>query len=239
MNELQKIFKYSNVEVRTVIKDGEPWFVAKDICDILEHSNTTMAIEGLDEDERAKFNLGRQGDANIISESGLYSLIFSSRKAEAKTFRRWVTHKVLPAIRKTGKYETPDFLGNFHTSIGQIRALSWHATPTTRKQHVNDNIAKLKEYYHGLIDSDVASEPEPISIFIKECCSFIENSLIDRTPLYDAYTRWSITNNTYPLNKAKFTRYLGELDEVAYLSPDRCNGLNARFAGIKLEKPSL
>ena len=95
---------YENKMVRTVIKDNEIWFVAKDICDILELSNPTMALSNLDDDERAKFNLGRQGETNIINEFGLYNLILGSRKAEAKAFKRWVTHEVLPAIRKDGCY---------------------------------------------------------------------------------------------------------------------------------------
>lgn len=104
MNDLT-VFRFEGTcEVRTVIKDGEPWFVAKDICDILELTNPTMAIESLDDDERSKYFLGRQGEVNIINESGLYALVFKSRKPEAKAFRKWVTSEVLPAIRKTGQY---------------------------------------------------------------------------------------------------------------------------------------
>lgn len=90
--------------IRTVIINGEPWFVAKDVCDILGTTNPTMAMEGLEDFERAKFNLGRQGEANIISESGFYTLVLRSRKPIAKPFRIWVTSEVLPSIRKTGKY---------------------------------------------------------------------------------------------------------------------------------------
>jgi anti-repressor protein len=99
-------FSYENKEVR-IVKDneGNPWRVAKDVCEVLEHSNVSMAIEKLDDDERSKFNLGRQGEVNIISEPGLYKLIFQSRKEEAKKFTRWITHEVLPAIRKSGRYE--------------------------------------------------------------------------------------------------------------------------------------
>jgi len=97
-------FCFEDVVVRTLIIDQEPWFVAADVCAVLEHTNPTMAIESLDDDERAKKSLGRQGDANIISESGLYTLIIRSNKPQAKPFRRWVTREVLPAIRKTGSY---------------------------------------------------------------------------------------------------------------------------------------
>ena len=102
-NGLQ-VFDYKGSAVRTVEKDSEVWFVAKDVCDILELSNPTVAVQELDEDERAKYYLGRQGEANIINEPGMYKLIFKSRKAEAKEFTRWVTHEVLPQIRERGIY---------------------------------------------------------------------------------------------------------------------------------------
>lgn len=105
--ELQ-LFQNDNFgTIRTVILDGEPWFVAKDVCDILGTTNPTMAMDGLEPFERTKFNLGRQGEANIISESGFYTLVLRSRKPIAKPFRIWVTSEVLPAIRKTGKYIAP------------------------------------------------------------------------------------------------------------------------------------
>lgn len=103
-----KLFQNDNFgTIRTVILDGEPWFVVKDVCDILGTTNPTMAIGGLEPFERAKFNLGRQGEANIINESGFYTLVLRSRKSIAKPFRIWVTSEVLPAIRKTGKYIAP------------------------------------------------------------------------------------------------------------------------------------
>ena len=103
MNELQ-VFSYNSSEVRTVMRDGEPWFVLKDVCVVLGLSNPTAVVERLDKDERAKFDLGRQGKTWLINESGLYSVILRSDKPEAKPFRKWVTSEVLPTIRKTGGY---------------------------------------------------------------------------------------------------------------------------------------
>lgn len=104
MNNLQ-VFKNEQFgTIRTLSIKNEPWFVAKDVCYILGLTNPTMAINRLDEDERTKLNLGRQGETNIVNEYGLYSLILASRKKEAKDFKRWITHEVLPAIRKTGGY---------------------------------------------------------------------------------------------------------------------------------------
>ena len=103
-NELQK-FDFRGTSLRTLTDEaGEPWFVAKDVCDILGHSNVSMALDRLDDDERSKFNLGRQGETNIVNEAGLYSLVLGSRKPEAHEFQRWVTHEVLPSIRKHGGY---------------------------------------------------------------------------------------------------------------------------------------
>lgn len=131
MNELQK-FMYSDKEVRVVVKDGEPWFVAADVCKVLEVTNPTVALDRLDNDERAKFNLGRQGETNIVNEPGLYSLILGSRKREAKAFKRWITHDVIPAIRKFGGYLTPeaaekalqdpDFIIRLATALKEERA---------------------------------------------------------------------------------------------------------------------
>lgn len=103
-NEIQIFNNNDFGELRTIEKDGEIWFVAKDVCDALELTNPTVALGRLEDDERAKFNLGRQGNANIVNEYGLYSLVLASRKPEAKSFKRWVTHEVLPSIRKTGQY---------------------------------------------------------------------------------------------------------------------------------------
>ncbi|MDL2257858.1 Bro-N domain-containing protein [Eubacteriales bacterium OttesenSCG-928-K08] len=107
MNKLQVFNNSQFGEVRVIEKNGEPWFVAADVCRALEHSNVTMAVTGLEEDERAKFNLGRQGETNIVNEPGLYALVLGSRKPEAKAFKRWITHDVIPAIRKTGQYSVP------------------------------------------------------------------------------------------------------------------------------------
>lgn len=111
MNKLQKVFNYSGNDIRTIVKDDNVWFVVKDICDVLELTNPTVAISRLDEDEVTKFNLGGlSGEANIVNEAGLYSLILGSKKTEAKQFKRWITHEVLPSIRKHGAYITDDVL---------------------------------------------------------------------------------------------------------------------------------
>lgn len=93
--------------VRTVVRDGEPWWNAADVGAVLELSNIRESLRGLDEDEKSTTTADTPGGAQemtIISESGLYSLILRSRKPQAKAFKRWITHEVIPAIRKTGSY---------------------------------------------------------------------------------------------------------------------------------------
>lgn len=111
-NEMQK-FVFKGAALRTLTDGaGEPWFVAKDVCDILGMSNPSMAVTALDKDEVAQIDpkdyLGSENRSNqavnIVSEPGLYKLIMRSRKPEAKEFQRWVTHEVLPQIRRTGGY---------------------------------------------------------------------------------------------------------------------------------------
>lgn len=103
-------FDFRGHSVRAVTINGDPWFVAADVCRVLDVTNTTQAMQALDEDERSMFNIGRQGQANVINESGLYTLILRCRDAVKKgskphAFRKWVTSEVLPAIRKHGRYE--------------------------------------------------------------------------------------------------------------------------------------
>ena len=109
-NEIPKIFENTEFgKMRVITTEGDPWFVAKDVCGILELNNVSQALSRLDYDEKNTIILN-DGIGNptklAVNESGLYSLIMSSRKPEAKRFKKWVTAEVLPAIRKTGRYQT-------------------------------------------------------------------------------------------------------------------------------------
>lgn len=107
MNGLQ-VFHYQDNDVRSLLLDGEPWFVLRDVCAVLSIARGARIAERLEEDEvRQAYltdSLGRQQETTIINESGLYSVILRSDKPEAKPFRKWVTSEVLPSIRKTGSY---------------------------------------------------------------------------------------------------------------------------------------
>jgi len=104
------IFSFESHQVRTVMRNGEPWFVAVDVCNALDIGNPTMALRRLDGDEQALSSIegaSRSNKINVISESGLYALILRSRKPVARQFAKWVTAEVLPAIRRRGAYVTP------------------------------------------------------------------------------------------------------------------------------------
>lgn len=115
MNDIQ-VFDFEDNAVRVIEKDGEPWFVAADVARVLDIQNIRQNLNDLDDDEAGVYNtyirsangVEQKRQLNIINESGLYNLIFRSRKPEAKKFRKWVTAEVLPSIRKTGMYVAPE-----------------------------------------------------------------------------------------------------------------------------------
>lgn len=105
MNEMRIFENEQFGKVRTVVRDGEPWFVAADVCRALEIDRSQS--RRLDEDEKGVYSIHTPGgaqDVTIVNEPGLYSLVLRSRKPEAKAFKRWITHEVIPSIRKTGGY---------------------------------------------------------------------------------------------------------------------------------------
>lgn len=126
MNDLVK-FEFEGKGVRTVVIDDEPWFVAKDVCEILGIVDPSSALRNLEEDEAKQLPRTISGEDKqlrgmiAVSESGLYALIFKSRKENAKRFRRWVTGEVLPQIRKTGSYSVTQELPQ--TYIEALEAL--------------------------------------------------------------------------------------------------------------------
>lgn len=131
MNRQLNSFVNDSFALRVVDVDGSPWFVAADVCKALDISNSRDAISRLDEDEKGVATtdtLGGVQQVSIVSESGMYALIFSSRKPEARAFRKWVTSEVLPSIRKTGSYSKAGHnpgLGRFSASaLDAVRRVS-------------------------------------------------------------------------------------------------------------------
>ena len=155
MNEIVKVYK--NSPVRIVEKDGEPWFVARDVCKVLEITKVDSAIRNLDADEKGAHTVSTPGgnqEMTIVSEAGLYSLILRSRKPEAKAFKRWVTHEVLPSIRKTGAYLSPGM------SNEQVKALvTTLEEEVYRRIQAENRLAKLKAHAEELARSAIPATP--------------------------------------------------------------------------------
>lgn len=132
INELRVFGNDDFSEVRIKEIDGEPWFVAADVCRVLELSDVSMSLKRLDEDEKDTSLICTPGgtqEMSIINESGLYSLVLSSRKPEARAFKRWITHEVIPSIRKTGSYGVSQEL------IDEITFLKNQITELQNKQN--------------------------------------------------------------------------------------------------------
>lgn len=157
MREIER-FAFEGHQLRTVKVDGEPWFVAKDVCDVLGLSDVSMSVQPLDDDEKSKLNLGLRGKPPVvISESGLYALIMRSRKPQARAFRKWVTSVVLPAIRKDGSY----VMGEEKVATGEMdegellaRAIIAANNKIERLQtQIAANAPKV-EFFDGYVDAD-------------------------------------------------------------------------------------
>ena len=162
--------------IRTTTIGGEPWFVAKDVCDALGVATNHLreSGRGLDDDEVASLpNWEGKGSApTIISEAGLYSLIMRSRKPEAKSFKRWVTHEVLPSIRKHGMYATPqtveDMLADPDTMIRTLQALK--AEREKVRALTDDNARMLPKAlaYDGFMDGEGTYSVQKVARFLAQ-----------------------------------------------------------------------
>jgi prophage antirepressor-like protein len=106
------LFEYAGQQVRTIVTDGEPWFVIADVAKVLDLSNPSMVAHSIDSDDLSTAEVidgvGRTQASRVVNESGLFAIVFQSRKPEARAFKRWVTHEVLPAIRRTGSYSVAE-----------------------------------------------------------------------------------------------------------------------------------
>lgn len=178
MNTEIQTFNFNAATLRTLTdENGEPWFVAKDACDVLELNNVGQALTRLDDDEKSSITLndGTPGTPNkaIVSESGLYSLILASRKPEAHEFKRWITHEVLPSIRKHGIYATettidqilnnPDFGIRLLTDLKEERA----------KRIEAENHAKELEPKAKALD-DFTNVPD--TLLVRDAAKLLSNS---------------------------------------------------------------
>lgn len=150
MNTQIQIFNFSNSQVRTIVINKEIWFVAKDVCDILEHTNSRKAVDDMvDKDDVTKGyiphpqNNNKEIEVTVINESGLYSLIFRSNLKTANTFKRWVFKEVLPSIRKTGNY----IADNNHNKL--LELVLENSKPKTQIENSKKTNKAIQENYNG------------------------------------------------------------------------------------------
>ncbi|SFB74051.1 BRO family, N-terminal domain [Polaromonas sp. OV174] len=156
----QPTFNFGEHKVRVVVRDGEPWFVASDVCGALDYKNTSKAIgDHLDDDEKGLttgYTLGGEQKLTVISESGLYALVLRSRKPEARKFAKWVTSEVLPVIRKTGVYVGKPFSVNPDDELTQneqdtlrtlLQASAENLPKAQRGKFMMQGWAKLKSHF--------------------------------------------------------------------------------------------
>lgn len=148
-------------KVRTLNLNGEPWFVAADVCKALELGNPSMTVERLDDDEKGISTIDTLGGKQrmaIINEPGLYSLVITSRKPEAKAFKRWITHEVIPAIRKHGAYMTKSVLEQVLENPELVLLMAQRMLEEQRKNELLQQelrLAKPKaDYYDAFMDAD-------------------------------------------------------------------------------------
>ena len=169
MNDIMTFNNPEFGEIRTTQINGEPWFVAVDVCRALDLSDTSKTLERLDDDEKGTSSIrtpGGKQKVSIINEPGLYSLVMGSRKPEAKAFKRWTTHEVIPSIRRHGAYMTPETLEaailNPETMIKLCTALKEEQDKRKALEAVNSalavnlEIARPKaEYFDQLVDRNL------------------------------------------------------------------------------------
>lgn len=147
MNELIQFFEKDGYNIHALPLQGEPWFVAVDVCAALGLSNPSVALQSLDDDEKLPYALLRSGQSrtvNIISESGFYALVFKSRKEGAKRFRKWVTSEVIPAIRKTGKYEMEDTKPAIPQTLGEALRLAADLSDKLEREKQENQMQRLE-----------------------------------------------------------------------------------------------
>ena len=151
MNHLQRVFEYNGNQVRTVVKDGEPWFVAKDVCEVLEIGNYRNAVARLSDKMKGVHTVDSHGgpqETLVVNEAGIYKLTFTSRKPEAERFTDWLAEAVLPSIRQTGTYSL--------IPKTYPEALRAYADEVERRQLAEAEVDKLKpkaEFFDAVADS--------------------------------------------------------------------------------------
>jgi prophage antirepressor-like protein len=200
-------------DVRVVIYNGNPWFVAKDVTEILGINNPADFVRELDEDEKGIANidtLGGKQNLCIVSEAGLYSLVFKSRKPEAKEFKRWITHEVLPSVRQTGSYSIQP-KSQVEALLESVQLL---AAQEKRLAQLEDKTAIIN---HRIDNLDLTNiEGTPRQRLVKMVQRYANQSGITYSAAWHEFT--SAYNTAYRTNlKARINRYSSKMSTPEYL----------------------
>ncbi|WP_352401901.1 BRO-N domain-containing protein [Synergistes jonesii] len=214
-NQLQ-IYNFQDNAVRTTQLDGDVWWIAKDVCSILGLSNPTKALRCVDADDLTLLKVragGQDRELNIINEAGLYTLILRSNKPQAKAFKRWVTHEVLPAIRRTGSYSV--------SRGGEADEIA------ARLTLIEEEVKRLKldraaEQNAKRLPGDFPKQPPYIKIYYTRVCTAVSPELQeyiaerlpfehgDRAKLYEEVRK----KNDRPISQATFYRLCSTLENL-------------------------
>lgn len=205
-----KIFESAQFgTVRTVMRNGEPWFVAADVCKALELDQVTNAVRKLDDDEKALISIkgiSRGNDVtNCVNEPGLYALVLGSRKPEARAFKRWITHEVIPAIRKHGAYMTPETIEQALTDPDTIIRL---ATDLKAERERARQLAAQIEANRPYTDFGQAIAANSDAILVREFAKLLANDGIamGEKRLY----QWLRDNHYLMRNNQPYQRYVDQ-----------------------------
>jgi len=216
-NQIQA-FGFGDALVRTVAINGESWFVARDVCSCLDINNPSDALSRLADDEKGVATtdtLGGRQEVAIISEAGLYRLIFTSRKAEAETFRRWVTHEVLPSIRKTGGYGVQPAVA---LTDADKEAIARRASQIAYERLASKIPARDKQAALFAIRYEAA--PDSVVLWTSACCVLLPSDAPNREwakagVAYKHYCGWCLDHAHTPVNNRNF---LGRLMRIGVRS---------------------
>lgn len=214
---------FEDRSIRTVMIDGEPWFVGKDVCACLEIGNHRDALGRLETDERQDCvgiadAIGRDRTTTVISEPGVYRLVFTSRTDVAERFKRWLAHEVLPSLRRTGRYEMPPAADG----LDRLSALDvielGQTMRTLREVRLTFGMRAARMLARRLpIPDDIARPPEPpggrdsVARFADDVVVRTLGARVAASDLHDAYTAWCRRHAAEPAHPSTFGRRISSL----------------------------
>jgi anti-repressor protein len=207
MNEIQKIFNYQGTQLRTVVLNNEPWFVAKDVCNILKHSNSRVAISRLDDDEKGVskvYTPGGYQNMSVVNEYGLYNLVLTSNLPEAKQFKRWITHEVIPSIRKHGAYMTPEKIEEVLLNPDTLIKLATNLKEEQQKRIAAEKQIEQQKPLVNFAETCMASDK---SLLVREVAKMISKQgiLMGERRLFQKLRDWKLI---FPNKNEPYQEYI-------------------------------